>query len=55
MPLRTVSVTWPPARMAPPNSKMPAIRTAPPIVIAPEPRLVPMALATSFAPMAQAM
>ncbi len=52
---RTVSVTWDPTRTAPANSKTPASTTACFIVSAPEPTDVPMALATSLAPMFQAM
>ena len=55
MPLRIVDVTSPPARNAPRNSNVPAIRMATPTVIAPEPTDVPMELATSLAPIAQAM
>ena len=55
IPLRTVLVTWPPARKAPVNSSRPATRTAPVMVSAPDPTLVPIAFATSFAPIAQAM
>jgi hypothetical protein len=55
MPLRMVFVTVPPASMAPPNSKIAATIIAPRRVSAPEPTEVPMALATSLAPMFQAM
>ena len=50
-----VWVTSPPASQAPRNSKMPAMMTACQMVTAPEPTDVPMALATSLAPMPQAM
>ena len=55
MPLRIVAVTSPPARIAPENSKITAIIIACLIVTAPEPTDVPIALATSFAPIPQAM
>ena len=55
MPLRTVSVTSPPARAAPANSKTIAMRMACLMVIARAPTEVPMALATSLAPTPQAM
>ena len=55
MPLRIVLVTVPPTSMAPPNSKIAATMMARLIVSAPEPTEVPMAFATSFAPMFQAM
>ena len=46
-----VLVTLPPAIAAPPNSNMVAMMIAVPTVMAPEPTDVPMALATSLAPM----
>ena len=55
MPLRTVAVTSPPANTAPANSKITAIMTACLNVIAPEPTEVPIALATSLAPIPQAI
>ncbi len=55
IPFRIVSVTCPPTSTAPANSKIPATMMAPPRVRAPEPTDVPMALATSFAPMFHAM
>ena len=55
IPLRTVSVTCPPAKNAPANSKIAATRIAPQTVRAPDPTLVPIALATSLAPIAQAI
>ncbi len=55
IPLRMVLVTCPPARKAPENSKTAAMMTACRTEIAPEPTDVPMALATSFAPMPQHM
>ncbi len=55
IPLRMVLVTVPPAMKAPANSKMAAIRIACLTVMAPEPTEVPMALATSLAPMPQVM
>ena len=55
MPLRTVSVTSPPASAAPANSNTIAMRTACLMVIARAPTEVPMALATSLAPTPQAM
>jgi len=53
--LRTVSETFAPTKYAPRNSKIPARMTARLRVRAPDPTDVPMALATSFAPMFQAM
>ena len=55
IPLRIVLVTCPPARKAPANSNRAAITIAWRAVIAPEPTEVPMALATSFAPIPQVM
>ena len=55
IPLRMVAVTSPPARKAPANSKMAAMMTECLMVRALEPTDVAMALATSFAPMPQAM
>jgi len=55
MPLLIVSVTWPPARYAPQNSKTIATTIACLMVSAREPTEVPMALATSLAPTPQAM
>src|SRR5690606_35494901 len=55
MPLRMVSVTWPPTKNAPANSNTAARPTAAPMVSALLPTEVPKALATSFAPMFQAM
>ena len=55
MPLRTVEVTSPPANTAPANSKMAATSIAPRTVRTLEPTDVAMALATSLAPMPQAM
>ena len=55
IPFRTVSVTASPAKKAPQNSKTAAIMTACFRVRALEPTDVPIALATSFAPMFQAM
>ena len=55
MPFRTVSVTASPAKKAPQNSNTAAMMTACLRVSALEPTEVPMALATSFAPMFQAM
>jgi len=55
MPLRTVSDTCEPTRKAPANSRRAARITARRSVSAPEPTDVPMALATSFAPMPHAM
>ena len=52
---RTVSVTASPAKNAPANSNTAAMMTACFRVSAREPTLVPMAFATSFAPMFQAM
>ena len=50
-----VSVTSPPARNAPANSKMQAINSAVFKEIAPDPTDVPKAFATSFAPIPHAM
>ena len=55
IPFRTVSVTASPAKKAPQNSKTAAIITACFRVRAFEPTDVPIAFATSFAPMFQAM
>ena len=55
IPFRIVDVTSPPAKKAPRNSKMAAIITACLSVRALEPTDVPMALATSFAPMPHAI
>ena len=55
MPFRTVSVTASPAKKAPANSNTAAMITACLRVKAREPTDVPMAFATSFAPMFQAM
>ena len=55
IPFRTVSVTASPAKKAPKNSKIAAAIIAFLKVRAPLPTLVPIALATSFAPMFQAM
>ena len=55
MPFRTVAVTSPPARTAPANSNIIAITTACLNVIAPEPTDVPIAFATSLAPIPQAI
>jgi hypothetical protein len=55
MPFRMVVVTWPPARNAPANSNIAAITMACFMVIALEPTDVPIALATSLAPMPQVM
>jgi hypothetical protein len=55
MPLRMVDVTSPPARKAPRNSNTAAIRIACFTVMARAPTEVAMALATSLAPMPQAM
>ena len=54
-PLRTVSVTASPAKKAPQNSKTAAMMMALRSVNAPLPTLVPMALATSLAPIFHAM
>ena len=50
-----VSATFEPTKNAPQNSKIPASTTARRNVIAPDPTGVPMALATSLAPMFHAM
>ena len=50
-----VEVTVPPATNAPANSKIAAMMIACVTVMAPDPTEVPMALATSFAPMPQVM
>jgi hypothetical protein len=55
MPLRMVAVTSPPASTAPANSKTAAIMKACFIEIALAPVEVAIALATSLAPMPQAM
>ena len=55
IPLRMVEVTSPPAKYAPANSKIMAITIACFIVNALEPTDVPIALATSFAPIPQAI
>src|SRR5690606_18529531 len=55
MPLRMVAVTSPPARYAPRNSNIMAITIACRMVKAREPTEVPMALATSLAPIPQAI
>ena len=55
MPLRMVEVTSPPASQAPANSKIMAIIMACLIVMALEPTEVPIALATSLAPIPQAI
>ena len=55
MPLRTVSVTDPPARTAPETSKTAATTRACFIVRVPAPTLVPKELATSLPPMLKAM
>ena len=55
IPFLTVSVTASPAKKAPANSKIAAIITACFNVSAREPTEVPIALATSFAPMFHAM
>ena len=55
IPLRIVLVTDPPTSIAPPNSKIAATMMAFRRVSAPEPTDVPIALATSFAPIVQAM
>ncbi len=55
MPLRMVAVTSPPASTAPASSKTAAIITACLNVRDLEPTEVPIALATSFAPIPQAM
>ena len=55
IPFLTVAVTSPPAKTAPANSKITAMMTACLNVIAPEPTEVPMAFATSFAPIPQAI
>jgi len=55
MPFRTVSVTASPAKNAPQNSKIAAIMTAYLSVNARLPTEVPIALATSLAPMFHAM
>lgn len=55
MPLLTVSVTLGPISTAPANSRMPARMIALSSVSAPDPTDVPMAFATSFAPMPHAM
>src|SRR6056297_959635 len=55
MPLRMVEVTPPPASTAPENSKMAAMITACRIVIDLDPTAGAMALATSLAPIPQAM
>ena len=55
IPLRTVLVTASPAKKAPANSKIAAIMTACLRVSARDPTEVPIAFATSFAPMFQAM
>jgi hypothetical protein len=55
MPLRIVEVTAPPANTAPRNSKTAATKIACFIVRAFEPTDVAIALATSFAPMPQAI
>ncbi len=55
MPLRMVAVTWPPASTAPRNSNIAAMTTAWRRLNAREPTDVPMALATSLAPIPQAM
>src|SRR5699024_9104721 len=55
MPDLTVWVTSPPAKYAPKNSKIMATIMACLIVNTPEPTEVPMALATSLAPMPQAI
>src|SRR3990170_4978612 len=55
MPWRIVAVTSPPARNAPANSNTAAMTIACLIVTAPEPTDVPIAFATSFAPIPQAM
>ncbi len=55
MPRRIVEVTSPPARTAPRNSKMAATSIACLIVSALDPTDVAIALATSLAPMPQAM
>ncbi len=55
MPLRMVFVTWPPARNAPANSKIAAMTIAWRTVMAPDPTDVPIALATSLAPIPQVM
>ena len=51
--LRIVFVTCPPARNAPANSKMAAIIIACLTLIAPDPTDVPIAFATSLAPIPQ--
>ena len=55
IPLRFVEVTSPPARYTPANSKIAAMMMACFNVRALEPTEVPMAFATSFAPIPQAM
>ena len=55
MPLRIVSVTWEPTRTAPANSQIPAAITAFFTERAPEPTASAMELATSLAPMFQAI
>merc|ERR1719206_219312 len=55
MPLRTVEVTVPPSPTAPTNSKMPAITVACLRLMARAPTEVEKALATSLAPMPQAI
>ncbi len=55
MPFRTVSVTASPAKNAPANSNMAAMITACLSVRALDPTDVPIALATSLAPMFHAM
>ena len=55
IPFRTVDVTSPPAKNAPENSNIHAIKIAVLNVIAPDPTEVPIALATSFAPIPHAI
>lgn len=55
MPFCMVLVTWVPMRKAPANSSTAAVSTACRSVSAPDPTDVPIAFATSFAPMFHAM
>ena len=55
IPLRMVFATPEPAKNAPENSKTAAMTTASLKDTAPEPTLVPMALAASLAPILQAI